>query len=151
MEQYLQLIDKFPKSTVLKISYSLFLIQYLANILGAYKYFNAASLMGCNLSQQFQIYVAKKFLNDEITNKNLYRNHIIPANHLYSKYDKQKETQNFSFIPDYEKILIYENKMNEFSTQILLYLRKQYEFWDIFTQQKISKFCYLRSVMNSRL
>jgi hypothetical protein len=91
-------------------------------------------MMGCNLSQQFQIYVAKKFLRDEITNKNLYRNHIIPAAHPYSRYDKQKETGNFAFIPDYEKILIYENKMYKFSQKILLYLRNQYEFWDIFTQ-----------------
>ena len=70
MNLYMKLIEKFPKSTILKINYSMFLIQHLTNILAAYKYFNAAALQGCTLDQQFQIYVAKKLLKDKIQNKN---------------------------------------------------------------------------------
>ena len=88
MDLYLEMIEKFPKSTILKISYSLFLIRHLTNILGAYKYFNSVETHGCKLSEQFQIYVAKNFLINEIRNKNFHRNHIIPQTDSYHKYDK---------------------------------------------------------------
>ena len=121
---YEELLDKFPKSALLKISYSLFLIQHLKNILAAYKYFNSAE-GGCNLSEQFQIYVAKKFLKDEIKNKNLYRNHIIPQSESYAKYDKKKTINKLQFSPDYECILLYEQKMHVYSKWVMSYLDKQ--------------------------
>lgn len=112
------------------------MIQHLKNILAAYKYFNSAE-GGCNLSEEFQIYVAKKFLKDEIKNKNLYRNHIIPQSESYAKYDKQKTINDLQFAPDYERILLYEQKMFNYSKWVMNYLDQQWKFWDSFMQDNI--------------
>ena len=130
---YNQFLQKFKNSPILLISYSLFLILEFENVLNAYKFFSLASKRGCNLAQQFQIFVAKRVLIESIKNKNQRRNHIIPGSAEYKIYDRNStviidEKQ----IPDYEKMIVYENEMREFSQKIFKYASDQIQFWECF-------------------
>ena len=66
--------------------------------------------------------MAKKVLIQSIKNKNERRNHIIPFTASYETYDHNLNIQiNNRESPDYEKTIIYENRMKEFSQMIFKY------------------------------